>query len=339
MKVHEKKKTRRNSLVKFAKRLFKEKPLGAIGAIIVLLLLFVGIFADILAPYGYNEANLLLRLKAPSAAFPLGTDNLGRDMLSRIIYGAQISMIVSISAALLSTVIATALGACSGYFGGRFDFLLMRFVDGFMCIPSLVFMMVVIAVIGPGMVPMILILGIQGGLGGSVRIIRSAVLAIRKTLYIEAAEAMGVKAPTIIGRHVIPNVKSTIIVMFIQSMGGAIVSEATLSFLGLGIQPPMPSWGGMLSLSGRSYMLTAPWMAFWPGLCLSVSIIGINLFGDALRDLLDPRQQGNTLTGSVLSHSKDGIIRGFMEGFRRWELKRKEAELKWNPEMFSKSKI
>jgi len=294
------KKQRGAAFYAFLKRLFREKPLGALGALIVLTLLFVGIFADVLAPYGYNETNLLLRLKAPSSAFPLGTDNLGRDMLSRIIYGAQISMIVSLSAAAISTVIATVLGAVGGYFGGRFDFFLMRFVDGFMCIPSLVFMMVVIAVTGPGLVPMILILGIQGGLGGQVRVVRSSVLAIRKNLYIEAAEAVGETSSSIIRRHVIPNVMSTVIVLFIQSMGNAIISEATLSFLGLGIQPPMPSWGSMLSLSGRSYMLTAPWMAFWPGLCLSVSVVGINLFGDALRDLLDPRLRGSALTGSVL---------------------------------------
>jgi peptide/nickel transport system permease protein len=273
-------------------RLVKEKPLGTVGAVILLILLLVGIFADVIAPYGYNDVNFAVRLKPSSSDHLLGTDNLGRDIFSRIVYGARISMIVGFGVSLLGTAISVLLGSISGYFGGFIDALIQRFVDAMMCLPSLVVLLTVIAITGPGLVPLTLVLGIQSGIGGRVRVIRSAVITVKRNLYMEAAETIGVKPAQKIWRHVLPNIMAPVLVMFTMSMGAAIISEATLSFLGFGVPPPAPSWGSMLSLSGRSYMLVAPWMAFWPGLCLCVAAYGMNMLGDALRDLLDPRLRG-----------------------------------------------
>ncbi|MDR1177232.1 MAG: ABC transporter permease [Spirochaetaceae bacterium] len=273
-------------------RLVKEKPLGTVGAVILLVLLLTGIFADVIAPYGYNDVNFAVRLKAPGSEHIMGTDNLGRDIFSRIVYGVRFSMIVGFGVSLLGTVISVLLGSISGYFGGFIDTLIQRFVDAMMCLPSLVVLLTVIAITGPGLVPLTLVLGIQSGLGGQVRVIRSAVITVKRNLYMEAAETIGVKPLRKIWRHVLPNIMAPVIVMFTVSMGTAIIAEATLSFLGLGVPPPEPSWGSMLSLSGRSYMLVAPWMAFWPGLCLCVAAYGMNILGDALRDLLDPRLRG-----------------------------------------------
>jgi peptide/nickel transport system permease protein len=273
-------------------RLVKEKPLGTVGAVILLVLLLAGIFADVIAPYGYNDVNFAVRLKPPGSGHLLGTDNLGRDIFSRIVYGARISMIVGFGVSLLGTAISVLLGSISGYFGGFIDALIQRFVDAMMCLPSLVVLLTVIAITGPGLVPLTLVLGIQSGLGGRVRVIRSAVISVKRNLYMEAAETIGVKPAQKIWRHILPNIMAPVIVMFTMSMGTAIISEATLSFLGFGVPPPAPSWGSMLSLSGRSYMLVAPWMAFWPGLCLCVAAYGMNMLGDALRDLLDPRLRG-----------------------------------------------
>ena len=283
---------KRNEFVDIFIRLIREKPLGTIGGVILVILLFVGIFANVLAPHGYNDVNFAARLKPPSAEHLLGTDNLGRDILSRVIYGARISMLVGLGAALLSTVISVIIGSISGFFGGTVDFLIQRFVDSVMCLPSLVILMTVIAITGPGLLPVIFVLGIEGGIGGRVRVVRSAVISIKRNLYVEAAQAIGVSTFKTIRQHILPNIMAPVIVMFTMSMGTAIISEATLSFLGLGVPPPMPSWGSMLSLSGRTYMLNAPWMALWPGLCLCVVVYGINMLGDALRDLLDPRLRG-----------------------------------------------
>lgn len=279
-------------LLEVAKRLFKEKPLGTVGGAIVLLFLLVAIFANVLAPYGYNESILEHRLLPPGSSYLLGTDNVGRDILSRVIYGARISMCVGLSVAMLGTTLCTIIGGVSGYFGGKIDLVIQRFIDGIMCFPPLVVILTVVAIVGPGILQVILVLGIWDGIGGRTRVVRSAVLGIKQNAYIEAARAVGATDTRILLRHIMPNVLAPIIILFTTMIGQAIITEATLSFLGFGIPPPFPSWGAMLSESGRRYMLQAPWIAFWPGLALAIVVYGINMLGDGMRDLLDPRLRG-----------------------------------------------
>ena len=285
----------------------RTKPLGAIGASIVLLLLFAGIFADLqwiglpqvgLAPEHYNLPKLRERLLQPmteradgTGKYWLGTDNLGRDVLSRVIYGARVSVVIGLSATTLSTVISTLIGASSGFLGGKVDLLLQRFIDAWLCFPGLIIYLTVMSLIGGGMLQVILVLGVGGGIGGS-RGSRSLVFWIKESAYVGAAQAIGASSWRIIMRHLIPNIMPMIIVGFSMSIGGIILAEAGLSFLGFGIPPPIPSWGGMLSGPGRTYMFDAPWLALWPGVALALTIYGMNMFGDALRDLLDPKLRG-----------------------------------------------
>ena len=278
-------------LVEFFRRLWREKPLGTVGAIITLLLLLTGVFADFLAPHGMNETNPEKALDAPSAAFPLGTDNLGRDLLSRVIYGARVSVIVGLAASTLATVVSVIIGTLSGYIGGRFDLLLQRFVDAWMCLPMLIVLMIIISLVGPGMLTVILNLGFWWGIIGS-RIIRSAVISVKENAYVQAAVATGCSTAKILIRHILPNIMAPTIILFTTRVPNVILAEASLSFLGFGIPPPTPSWGGMLSGIGRTYMFLAPWMVLWPGLALGIVVYGVNMFGDAVRDLLDPRLRG-----------------------------------------------
>lgn len=284
---------RKSTLASLGSRLVREKPLGLAGAIITVLLLIVGIFANVLAPYGYNDVELGDSLLPPSTEHVLGTDNLGRDLLSRIIFGARISMIVGLAATALSTLISMAIGIVSGYFGGIVDIVLQRLVDAWMVFPGLVILIAIISLLGPGLWQIILVLGISMGIGGS-RIVRSAVIGIKSNTYMDAARAVGCSPARVAVRHILPNIMAPLIVVFSTRIAGVILSEASLSFLGFGIPPPMPSWGGMLSGAGRTYMTRAPWMAIWPGLALTVVVYGVNMFGDAIRDLLDPRLRGGT---------------------------------------------
>jgi peptide/nickel transport system permease protein len=187
--------------------------------------------------------------------------------------------------------VSTVLGITSGYLGGRFDMLVQRFVDAWMSFPDIVILIVVAAVLGPGMTQLIVILGLLYGIAGS-RIVRSAVLSVREQSYVHAAQSIGATTPRIMLRHVLPNVMSPVIVLFTTRVGAVILAEAALAFLGLGVPPPAPTWGGMLTGSARTYMHMAPWMALAPGVCLTLVVFSINMFGDALRDLLDPRMRG-----------------------------------------------
>jgi peptide/nickel transport system permease protein len=279
-------------LVEVVIRLIKEKPLGTFGFLIVITLLLTGIFADWLAPYHYMWQDLDHILEPPSAQFLLGTDNLGRDLLSRIIYGARISMIVGLSVPLMSSVMHLFIGGLAGFLGGKVDMIVMRFVDTMMCFPPLVIMLTVVAIIGPGLIQLVLLLGILGGLGAANRATRSYVINIRENVYVEAARSIGARDFRIMFRHIVPNIMPLVIVGFSMGMGGAILAESSLSFLGFGIPPPYPSWGAMLSGNARRYMFTAPWMAIWPGLALAIVVWGMNMFGDGVRDVLDPRLRG-----------------------------------------------
>ncbi len=272
-------------------RLVKEKPLGMVGGIITLLLLLTGIFADFLAPYGMNETNVANRVLAPSAQYWLGTDNLGRDILSRVIFGARISVIIGLGASALATIISLVIGVVSGYIGGKLDLIVQRFVDAVMCLPSLILLIILITIIGPGIWQVIVVMGITTGIIGS-RIVRGAVIGIRENVYVAAAEAIGCSTTRILIRHIMPNIMAPTIVLFTTRVPAMILSEASLSFLGFGIPPPVPSWGGMLTGSARAYMFQAPWMVLWPGVALASVVYGVNMFGDAVRDLLDPRLRG-----------------------------------------------
>ena len=280
-------------LVDLVIRLWHEKPLGTVGAIIVLLLLLVGIFAQWLAPYHYNAGFSVtgaVRLEPSSWQFWMGTDQSGRDLLSRVIYGAQISMFVGLGVSTMSTIISAAIGLVSGYFGGKTDLIIQRFVDAWMCFPGMFVMLTLMALLGPGIIQVIVVLGILYGITGS-RTVRSAVISIKGNVYLEAARAIGAPSSTILLRHVLPNIMAPLIIVFTSRMGAAILAEASISFLGFGIPEPFPSWGGMLNRS-RSYMRNALHLAIWPGLALSIVVYGINMFGDAIRDLLDPRLRG-----------------------------------------------
>ncbi len=283
---------RRSPVLALIGRLFREKPLGAAGAVIFVLFLLCGLFADVLAPYGYNQVSPLNRLKPPSWQFWFGTDNLGRDVLSRCLFGAQLSVIIGFCAAGLATVISVVIGILTGYLGGRFDMIVQRLVDAWMSFPDLIVLIVVVSVVGPGLVPIICILGLLLGIAGS-RIIRGATISVRENMYVNAAQSMGASLPRILWRHILPNVMPPIIILFTTRVGFVILAESGLSFLGLGVPPPAPTWGGMLSGSGRTYMLQGPWLALAPGLCLTVVVYATNVFGDALRDLLDPRMRGS----------------------------------------------
>ena len=282
---------RHSLIVDLVIRLVKEKPLGTIGGAIVLMLLLAGILANFLAPYGMNDFSLSSRLDSPSAQHILGTDNLGRDLLSRIIYGARISMYVGLGGSILYTLIAVTIGVLSGFIGGKFDLIAQRFVDGFMCFPPLVLYLTIMALVGAGLVQVILVLGTVAGITGS-RVIRSAVIGIKQNMYVEAARSIGSSPRRMLIRHILPNITAPIIIMFTIHVGQFILAEATLSFLGFGIPPPTPSWGGMLSGAGRQFMYLAPWIALWPGAALAIAVYGVNMLGDALRDLLDPRMRG-----------------------------------------------
>ena len=283
---------RRSRLVGFSIRLVKEKPLGTISGIIILILIFVAIFADVLAPYGFLELHLEDRLTGPSAKYLLGTDGLGRDLLSRLISGARVSLLVGLTVTTISVVISSLIGGVSGFLGGKSDLVVQRFVDAWIAFPGLLLLLTIMSIVGKGLPQIILVLGISGGIGGS-RLIRSAVIAIKGSDYFLAARAVGSPTTATLVRHVMPNVTPVIIISFSITIGGVIMSLASLGFLGYGLPPNIPDWGGMLSREGRKYMEHAPWLALWPGLCLTVTIYSLNMFGDAMRDLLDPRLRGS----------------------------------------------
>lgn len=272
-------------------RLVRRKPLGALGALIVLGMLILAIFAESIAPFHYNKSNARDRLKSSSSTYILGTDNLGRDIFSRVVYGARISMIVSLSAVCIGITLATAVGTISGYFGGLVDTIVQRLVDAWMAFPWLVVLLSIMSIVGPGIINLTLALGILVAAGSS-RIIRSATLSIKENTYIEAARAVGASHRRILLRYILPNVMAPIIITATVTLGFIILAESALSFLGFGVPPPYPSWGSMLNGSARVYMLKAPWMALWAGVAVSLAVFGFNMLGDALRDVLDPRLRG-----------------------------------------------
>jgi peptide/nickel transport system permease protein len=268
---------------------------GTIGFVIVLVVVLTAIFAPLLAPYDPAKTNASMRLLPPMWVdkgmneFPLGTDNLGRDILSRIIYGSQISLIVGISSVIISGVIGVILGLLAGYYGRWTDTVIMRVVDSLLAIPTILFMLVVLAIIGPGLGTLIFVIGITHWVTYA-RIVRGEVLSVKERDFVRAAKAVGAKNSRIIITHILPNVTSSFIVISTLSVATNIILEASLSFLGLGIQPPDVSWGGMLS-DGRQYLATSWWVATFPGIAITITVLAIIFLGDWLRDVLDPRMK------------------------------------------------
>jgi peptide/nickel transport system permease protein len=285
------------------------KPLGSLGAALVLAIVVLAIFAPQVAPYGFDQRILRDHLQAPSAKHLLGADELGRDILSRIIYGARVSAFVGFGTVLVATVVSGSIGIISGYTGGLLDTIVQRLVDMWIAFPPLILLLGVLAVFGTpsstahlgpiGLDPaqqrvgqIILVLGLIFSAGAS-RVIRSATLAVRENAYLEAARALGAGHGHIMLRYVLPNVMPTIIVLATLQLGAAILAEATLSFLGFGIPDPIPSWGRMLAGIAQARIRSDPWLALWPGLAITLAVFGFNMLGDALRDVLDPRLRGS----------------------------------------------
>ena len=289
---------RRSRTAEFAIKLVKTKPLGTVCGGVVLLFILAGIFADVIAPYHHNELHVIDRLQGPSAAYLLGTDQVGRDLLSRLIYGARISLLVGLSATTINVLVALLVGGGSGFIGGKVDLVVQRFVDAWIAFPGLLLLLTIMSLAGKGLLQIIVVLGVAGGVEGS-RVPRGAVLAIKENDYFQAARASGAGSGWTLLRHVVPNIMAPMIIVFSISVGGNILAAAALGFLGYGLPSGVPDWGGMLSREGLLYMESAPWLAFWPGVCLTVVVYSLNMFGDALRDLLDPRLRGSQGQGRV----------------------------------------
>ena len=266
----------------------RRKPLGAVSAAVIAALVLTAVFADILAPFDPVETRPEIRLQAPSRAHWFGTDDIGRDVLSRVIHGARISLWVGLLAVGIGTVAGMIVGLLCGYCEGRLDLILQRVMDAVQAIPGLVLALAIVSVLKPSTTNAMLAIAIVI-IPGNSRIVRGAVLSTKQNRYVEAAQAIGCRHPRIILGHILPNVTAPILVIASIWLGNAILIEATLSFLGLGTQPPTPSWGLMLSSTGRAFMEQAPWLAIFPGLAISLAVLGFNLFGDTLRDAWDPK--------------------------------------------------
>jgi peptide/nickel transport system permease protein len=280
-------KSRAQALWSFMKR----KPLGAASASLILLIVFTAIFADVLAPYDPLFTHPEIRLAPPSWHHPFGTDDIGRDVFSRIISGARISLWVGLLAVGIGTVAGTIIGLLGGYWEGRLDLALQRFMDALMAIPGLILAMAIVSVLTPNTTNAMLAIAVVI-IPGNSRIVRGAVLSAKQNQYVEAARALGCGHLRMIVTHILPNVTAPILIIASIWLGNAIFIEASLSFLGLGTQPPTPSWGLMLSSTGRAFMEQAPWLAIFPGLAISLAVLGFNLFGDTLRDVWDPKLRG-----------------------------------------------
>ena len=266
----------------------KKKPLGAASAFLIAVLVLTAIFAGALAPYDPLDARPDIRLQAPSWAHPFGTDDIGRDVLSRIIYGARISLWVGLLAVGIGTMAGMVIGLLCGYCEGRLDLLLQRVMDAVQAIPGLILALAIVSVLKPNTTNAMIAIAMVI-IPGNSRIVRGAVLSAKQNRYVEAAHALGCQHPRIIISHILPNVTAPILVIASIWLGNAILIEATLSFLGVGTQPPTPSWGLMLSSTGRAFMEQAPWLAVFPGLAISLAVLAFNLFGDTLRDAWDPK--------------------------------------------------
>lgn len=269
----------------------KRRPLGGISGIVILVMILVALFAPLVARYDPMVQHGGRILEWPSWEFWMGTDHLGRDIYSRVVHGTRVSITVGFVAVAIGTTGGSLIGLVSAFQGGKFDLYVQRFVDAWIAFPGLVLILVLVSMLGPSLLNVSVAIGI-GTIPSTSRIVRSAVLTIKQNEYVLAAHAVGASSIRIGVRHILPNVTAPIIIISTVSLGGAILAEASLSFLGLGVPPPAPTWGGMLSREGREYMIIQPLLGIWPGLAITTVVMAFNLFGDALRDVWDPRLRG-----------------------------------------------
>jgi peptide/nickel transport system permease protein len=265
----------------------RHSPGAMIGLALIVLLLLMALMADKIAPQGIDDQSLLMALQPPSREFPLGTDEFGRDILSRIIYGSRVSLQVGITTTAVAAFLGITLGALAGYYGGWLDYVIQALVDISWAFPTVLMAIFLVAVLGHGLTNLMIAVGVVYW-GAFARVVRGQVLSMREWEFVLAARAAGANDIHILLQHILPNIISPVIVMGTLLMGDAILIESTLSFLGLGAQPPTPSWGSILA-SGRAYLSIAPWVTTFPGIAIMLTVLGFNLLGDGLRDALDPR--------------------------------------------------
>ena len=270
---------------------FRKKPLGAIGGVALVAVILIATFAPLIAPFGPLDDHYEDRLSSPGSEYLFGTDIFGRDMFSRVVFGARISLYVGILSVLIGTIAGVIVGITTAYFGGWLDILFQRFMDALMGFPGLVLALALVVALGASLnnVVIAIAVGFAPRMG---RLARSSALSIKEEDYVLAARAIGLTPYRIMWRHVLPNSFAPLLVLATGFLGGAIITEAGLSFLGLGVPPPHASWGRMLQNAVRQHLESSPWLAIFPGLALTVTVFGFNLFGDALRDILDPRLRG-----------------------------------------------
>lgn len=266
----------------------QRKPMGAMGAFIIIVMVLMALLADVIAPYDAYELRIDRQFVEPGSEFWFGTDEYGRDLFTRVLYGSRTSLLVGFLAVALGTTTGSVLGLVSGYFGGRIDTVIQRVMDSMMAIPTLVLALAIIAGFGRSRINVILAIAIVL-IPTASRVIRSSVLSVRQHAYVEAAQSIGCPNHRILFIHIMPNCMAPYLIIATVALGGAILSEASLSFLGLGTPPPEPSWGEMLSGAAQKYVRQAPWMGIFPGIAISLAVFGFNMLGDGLRDFLDPR--------------------------------------------------
>lgn len=276
------------SLFRTLLRWCRRQPMGAVSAAVLLGIILIAILADVVAPYDPVENDFVNMLTAPSSDYLLGTDQFGRDVLSRIIYGAQTALFVGFTAAFFGSTIGLVLGVTSAYFGGLFDLIFQRVMDVFMAFPTIIVALAIVAALGSGTQNVILAIAIPM-IPNCARVVRSSAMQVRELPYVDAARSLGFSHARIVLRHMVPNVTAPYLIMFTSFLGQAILTEASLSFLGLGVQEPTPAWGLMLQGGAEEYAESAVWIAIFPGLAITIAVFAFNLFGDAIRDTLDPR--------------------------------------------------
>lgn len=269
-------------------RFVRRQPVLAASGLVIVLILFVAVFGEAISPHSYSEVAVPERLLGPSWEHPFGTDNLGRDMLARVIAGARTSVLVGLAAALLGTSLAVLIGLSSGFVGGYYDMLIQRLVDAIMAFPTLILLITIVSLIGTGLVEIVVAISFSTAVIQS-RTIRSAAIATKAVPYVEAATVVGATQLRIARVHILPNIMSTVLVIATLAVGFAILIEAALSFLGHGIPPPRASWGRLMSGDSRMFMFSSPWLGIFPGLAITITVIAVNMFGDSIRDLFDPR--------------------------------------------------